>query len=290
MKSSDNIPRAESTDGRKADVLAIIRQLVDVNADSFSETVLAQRLSEWMPKMAEEPRNAEQMVGVDRLPQGESTSRGNGTPTRPTVESGLTVRCPACHEAISAPWAEDWKQAICPCCGNQFNLVSDEPSWSGLKPGCMVGRFVLEELLGQGGFGTVWRALDPELDRQVAVKTPRRGDLTVAEGELFLREARAAAQVRHPNVVTIHEVGRDGDRIYLVSDLIDGETFADRLEKSPPSIRHGITWCETLARALHAVHEHGVVHRDLKPGNVLLDREDTPYLSDFGLHAGKPTN
>ena len=136
---------------------------------------------------------------------------------------------------------------------------------------------------GRARFGAVWEANDPQLDRTVALKIPRRGELTAAEAELFLREARAAAQIRHPHIVGIHEVGRVGDRIYLVCDYVAGETLADRLAREPFSVREAVTHVESMARTLHHVHEQGVVHRDLKPANVLMDVQQQTYLADFGL-------
>lgn len=198
-------------------------------------------------------------------------------------DSSLRVNCPACHEFVSTRPSSDLQRIRCHACDTVFDLVADFVSASKVKAGEYVGRFRLDQLLGRGGFGTVWRAYDPHLDRFVALKIPRYSSLTAAEGEAFLREARAAGQIRHPNVVAIHEVGRDGNQLYLVADLIDGESLEKRLANSAPPIAQVVVWVEKLARALHAVHEAGIVHRDLKPANVLLDKSDEPFLVDFGL-------
>ena len=91
------------------------------------------------------------------------------------------------------------------------------------------------------------------------------------EQEKFLREARAAAQLAHPNIVSVHEVGRDGDSIYIVSDFVRGVTLADWLTGQQPSGREAAELCAKMADALHHAHEKGVVHRDLKPANIMLD-------------------
>ncbi len=151
------------------------------------------------------------------------------------------------------------------------------------QPGMTIGRFELIERLGQGGFATVWKARDPQLDRYVAFKVPKNNDLSASEAELFLREARTASQVRHPNVVGIHEVGRDGELIYLVCDLVSGLSLDQWLRDETMTHREAARLCQTVAQALSAVHNAGIVHRDLKPSNILIDKYGTPYLTDFGL-------
>ncbi len=89
-----------------------------------------------------------------------------------------------------------------------------------------IGRFKLEERLGAGGFGTVWKARDPDLDRVVAIKIPRQNQRAPTDVEQFYREARAAAQLRHPNIVPVYEVGRDGNQVFIVSDIIHGESLS----------------------------------------------------------------
>jgi formylglycine-generating enzyme required for sulfatase activity len=100
---------------------------------------------------------------------------------------------------------------------------------------------------------------------------------------MFLREARAAAQLKHPNIVSIHEVGRDGDRVYIVSDLVRGPNLADWLLEHKFTSQQAADLCAILADAIDHAHEHGVIHRDLKPSNVLLDEHNQPHLTDFGL-------
>jgi serine/threonine protein kinase len=152
-----------------------------------------------------------------------------------------------------------------------------------------VGRYEILGLLGAGGMGRVYKAHDPQLGRVVAVKVPRFDGPTGTQ-ELrkarFLREARAAAAVRHPHICPIYDVGEEGGLPYVVMAFIEGESLAERLRTrgryEDPRLAVALT--RQVASALEAVHEHGIIHRDLKPGNILLDRAGTfAHLSDFGL-------
>ena len=149
----------------------------------------------------------------------------------------------------------------------------------------VLGRYALRRRLGSGAFGTVWLARDERLDRDVAVKiVPRE---RISEGR-FEREARAAAQLSHPGIVTLYEAAIDDEGAYLVSELVRGDTLAVALEDGRLSdrdiVRIGSALCDALAHA----HAHGVVHRDLKPSNVLLPDAPTSdagvvKLTDFGV-------
>ncbi len=122
-----------------------------------------------------------------------------------------------------------------------------------------------------------------ELDRVVAVKIPRKGRLDATETEQFFREARAAAQIRHPNVVGVHEVGREEDSIYIVSDYIEGANLAELLTAKRLTLIEAAELCLKLADSLAMAHQAGVVHRDLKPGNIMIDLNGEPHITDFGL-------
>ena len=129
----------------------------------------------------------------------------------------------------------------------------------------------------------MWKARDTKLDRIVAVKVPRRGQIEGAEAEMFIREARAAAQVEHPGVVGVHEVGREDGTLYIVSDFIDGCSLKDWLTGRQLTPKEAAELCAKIAEALHVAHEAGVIHRNLKPGNVMMDLAGQPHLTDFGL-------
>jgi len=194
----------------------------------------------------------------------------------------LRVRCPHCHQASELPVDASLIDIPCHSCGSSFSLSADPHGGTTGGTISRIGQFELLERLGMGAFGTVWKAHDSQLDRIVAVKIPRRGE-TEEEIKKFFREARLAAQLRHPNIVPIHEVGRDGNRVYIVSDYIEGESLADRLAGSRFHCRAAVQLVVSLARALEHAHQRGVIHRDLKPSNVILDDSSQPHLTDFGL-------
>jgi WD40 repeat protein len=138
--------------------------------------------------------------------------------------------------------------------------------------------------VGQGGFGTVFKARDPELDRTVAIKVPRAGNLTdPQELDRFLREARSVAQLRHPSIVSVHEVGQTDGVPYIVSDFVRGVTLADLLSARRPGFREAAELVADIADALQYAHERGVVHRDVKPSNIMIGEDGRPCVMDFGL-------
>ncbi|MGE0609873.1 MAG: protein kinase [Pirellulales bacterium] len=196
----------------------------------------------------------------------------------------MLVRCPHCRNPIELTEDGALTEVSCPTCGSSFSLIGTDSTASHQPaPSATLGRFTLVKQLGMGAFGTVWKSHDNELDRFVAIKIPRHAQLDSAEAAKFLREARTAAQLKHPNIVSVHEVGREGGTIYIVSDLVDGVTLTDWLTGQRPDPREAAALCAKLANALHHAHEHGVVHRDLKPGNIMLDRNNEPHIMDFGL-------
>jgi hypothetical protein len=153
-----------------------------------------------------------------------------------------------------------------------------------------IGRFAIRGVLGSGAFGVVHRAFDPQLGREVAVKVPLEEAVrTDAERARFLKEARAAATINHPNVCQIHEVGEADGRPYIVMALVPGQSLAHALKarKEPLPAKQVAQVVRKVALALAAAHARGIIHRDLKPANIMFDRERKDVIvMDFGLARG----
>lgn len=196
----------------------------------------------------------------------------------------MHVRCPHCQNGIELLQESDLSDVACPSCGSHFSLVQDVASTFTHKfEAKSLAHFDLTQRLGAGAFGEVWKATDSKLDRTVAVKIPRQMDLGREDSEKFFREARAAAQLQHPSIVSVHEVGRHDGQIFIVSEFIDGVTLADRLSAGPLSARETAELGVTISGALQHAHDQGIIHRDLKPSNILLDDHGDPLVTDFGL-------
>jgi len=148
-----------------------------------------------------------------------------------------------------------------------------------------VGRYRVERALGQGGYGTVYLAVDEQLHRHVAVKVPHRRHVSSAEElAVYLTEARVLASFDHPHILPVYDAGKTDDGCcYIVSKYIEGSALADRLKESRLSVPETAALTAAVAEALHHAHQRGVVHRDVKPGNILLDGAGHAYLADFGL-------
>lgn len=148
-----------------------------------------------------------------------------------------------------------------------------------------IGRFEVLKVLGQGAFGTVYLAHDPHLDRKVAIKVAKTGVLSGRQDvDRFLREARAAAQLRHPNIIPVYEFERLPHSSFIAYEFIEGRTLGDLMkERKKLSCDEAAGFIARLASALDYAHSLGIVHRDMKPENVLLDKEGEPHIADFGL-------
>jgi hypothetical protein len=146
-----------------------------------------------------------------------------------------------------------------------------------------LGKYQLGELLGQGGMGAVYRSFHPQLNRPVAVKVILGGAADPQAHQRFLREAQVVAGLSHPNIINIFDVDIQDGQPYIVMDFVAGGSLSGRLASGPLSVDETIALLIPLAEALDYAHRQGLVHRDLKPGNVLLQPDGSPVLADFGL-------
>jgi serine/threonine protein kinase len=196
----------------------------------------------------------------------------------------MQVRCPHCQNSLEVLDDSSLTDINCPSCDSRFNLLADDDTLTyRADENPAIGHFELQSKLGTGAFGTVWKAKDTKLDRSVAVKIPRKEQLSSSEAEQFIREARAAAQQKHPDIVSVHEVGRENGQVYIVSDLVDGLSLSDWLTGQKLTSREAAELCAKVAAALEHAHQAGVIHRDLKPSNIMIDGEGEPHIMDFGL-------
>ncbi|MCB9608304.1 MAG: serine/threonine protein kinase [Polyangiaceae bacterium] len=155
--------------------------------------------------------------------------------------------------------------------------------FAGLQPEPVcVGRYVLQRRLGAGGMGVVFTARDPSLERDVAVKLLNTRSDEPGADDLLLREARKTARLVHPNVVTIFDVGTHEGRVFITMELVDGQPMSDWLTTRPPW-QHAVAVMARAARGIEAAHAQGVIHRDFKPGNVLIGWDGRVCVADFGL-------
>ena len=140
------------------------------------------------------------------------------------------------------------------------------------------GRYRIESLIAQGGFGRVYKAFDPELERHVAVKVPSRTGESNGQVDSLVEEARRVAKLRHPGIVSVHDVGKDDGSYFIVSELINGSSLAEIIATKRPSTRDSVLLVAEIADNLQVAHEAGFVHRDIKPANILIDEKGKPLM------------
>jgi tRNA A-37 threonylcarbamoyl transferase component Bud32 len=230
--------------------------------------------------------------GLPRVPSLACRACGGG-------RGEASLRCPHCRHTIEIGAELMPANLACPACGGAFSVetLSKAAGRDAQPPARRLGRYELGELLGTGAFGSVWQAWDTELARHVAVKVPRGGQLSSpGEEERFLREARSAASLHHPGIVAVCDVGRAEQTLYIVSDLVRGMSLEERLHGERLSFVEAAELLAGVADALDYAHRQGVIHRDVKPSNIMLTvdggsiKEDAlalrrrrPLLMDFGL-------
>jgi len=197
----------------------------------------------------------------------------------------MKTQCAQCQNSIELTDIPPDGSVRCAGCGSSFQVASLATATWSASVNKRIGKFEVLSTLGEGAFGIVFKAHDTELDRHVAIKVPRAGNIGSgpADVERFLREARAVAQLRFPSIIAIHEVGTENGSPYLVSDFIEGITLADHLTGRGFSFMESARLIAEVADALQYAHSLGVVHRDVKPSNIMIRPNGSPCVMDFGL-------
>jgi serine/threonine protein kinase len=165
--------------------------------------------------------------------------------------------------------------------------IADDPGQKPLTPGTQVGSYRVEFQLGEGGMGTVYRALDTKLNRPVAIKVLSDDLADAAARRRFQREAQMASSLNHPHIVTVYDVGEFEGRQYLVTEYVDGGTLKDWAQREKPAWRQIVELLAGVADGLAAAHAAGILHRDIKPANILVATPLTERAFD-GEKAGIP--
>jgi hypothetical protein len=194
-----------------------------------------------------------------------------GAVNDPEVEATLKYLARTDREQSGVDWAPQ-------CVPTSLSAAAPE----------MLGRFVLWEIVGKGRFGQVYRAYDTVLERDVALKIPRAKPQEPEEIQHFLAEAKSSARLRHPNIVIVFDAGRVKDQYFIASEFVSGESLSTRIARQRPTFRQAATWVRDLALGLAYAHEMGVIHRDIKPGNIMINQDLRPQLTDFGLAKHRP--
>ena len=146
-----------------------------------------------------------------------------------------------------------------------------------------IGRYEVLGELGRGGWGVVYRAIDPGLGRTVAIKTIQTNNDAKEIRERFHREARTAGMLSHPNIVTVYEFSDTGDVMFIAMEYIDGETLAQKMRDGPLPMDFTLTMMRAASEALDFAHAHHIVHRDVKPGNFMISKDGQLKMADFGI-------
>ncbi|MDB6077156.1 MAG: prkC 34, partial [Akkermansiaceae bacterium] len=207
------------------------------------------------------------------------------------MDNHQTSHCPVCGEALPGNAA----LGLCPKCLLREAAAPDSSSYTspmaGMPPSPTLEQLAehfpqweIQEILGRGGMGTVYKVRQPLLDRSVAIKIlPVELAQTIGFAERFAQEARLLAKLSHPNIVNIHDFGQAGPYFYVLMEYVDGVNLRQAMESGTFSERQSLAIVRAMCDALEYAHAEGVVHRDIKPENILLDAAGRVKLVDFGI-------
>jgi predicted Ser/Thr protein kinase len=284
--------RRKTQESRRAGDLLLGRILVDGGFSTQQAVDDCLRIQENSIRAGD----AVPLLGKLLVERGHATS--NDLEEALELQKGIPLACRRCGERTMSGGMDLSVIDACPKCHGPLEPVAtDAPPPAPAAPTPppapppmqRLGKYDILGVLGRGGMGEVYEAVDPALNRQVALKVilgeldpARRG--AAKEVERFIQEARLAARLsKHPNIVSVYEADVADGRHYIAMELIRGKTFAEWRKSASPSLRQQIRVLRTVALAVHYAHEHGVLHRDLKPKNILVDDEQHPFVTDFGL-------
>ena len=229
-----------------------------------------------------EPERSRLLAGLLRIELFHRRNNGE-----PVARNEYCQRFPQHAELVDAAFAEKRSDpgGQAPSSDQQVETGPElAPAEEPLQP-LRLGRYRVAARLGAGGFGVVYRGYDEELYRDVAIKVPHRRQVSAPKDvETYLAEARVLASLDHPHIVPVYDVGRTPDGLcYVVSKFIEGSDLAKKIKAAPLPVAEAAELIATIAEALHYAHRKGLVHRDVKPANILIDTGGKPYVADFGL-------
>ncbi len=178
----------------------------------------------------------------------------------------------------------DSLQTVCRRFQHKKSAINSSDAKTAIGPGSVIGDYEIIQEIARGGMGVVFKAKHRKLKRIVALKMILMGDLATSDlVERFLAEAKAAARLEHPGIVPVYEIGQHGTQHFFAMQFVEGQTLAQRLQRGPIKTKLAAKLVRQIARAVNYAHENGIVHRDIKPGNILITPKGHPKITDFGL-------
>ena len=213
---------------------------------------------------------------------------GRALPAAGTGGSATPSSTAPCQRCQTPTLAAELVDGLCPQCVvlvmHELNEAARRPPPAAKTQPVTFGDYELLGEIAHGGMEVVFKARQVSLNRVVAVKMIRAGNLARADDvKRFQTEAQAAAQLQHPNIVAIHEVGEQDSQPFFSMDYVAGKSLSQLAREKPLGPKPAARYVQKIAEAIHYAHQRGILHRDLKPSNVLIDQNDEPRVTDFGL-------